>query len=348
MGNLDGFKGAIFDESQALKEAKSQRTVAAHKVVESLPGDAMVMMLTGTPILNRPAELIEPLKMLGVLSDEPGSRMTSRWFKNRYCWDKASGSYRGATNESELAKFLRSTIMVRRTKDQVLTELPAKVRVPQWVQLSPDAKRLFDSLASEIVKRYRRENKWNIQDITALRNAAGEAKARDALDWARTFLADTGKQLVIFAHHQVVQHYLIDGLRRAGYNVTTILGSQKDVEEHKAEFQAGRSRVIVCSIKAAGVGHTLTAASDVLMVEQCWTPADHWQAEDRLHRIGQEGSVTAYYLLAEDTVIDDYMFSLVAGKAETVHKVTDNQDAQTDERSTVAGMLDRLSERYAA
>jgi SNF2 family DNA or RNA helicase len=348
MADLSRFKGAIFDESQALKEPTSKRTRAAHKVVGGLSPEGLVMMLTGTPVLNRPAELIQPLLMLGVLSDEPGSRMTSKWFKNRYCWDSASRSYSGATNESELSKFLRATVMVRRTKEQVLTELPAKVRVPQWVQLSAEAKRLFDTLASDIVRQYRATGKWYIQDITALRKAAGEAKALDALTWAVDFLANTDKQLVVFAHHQATQDYLITGLRKAGHTVTHILGSQKDVEAHKAAFQAGDSRVIVCSIKAAGVGHTLTAASDVLMVEQCWTPADHWQAEDRCHRIGQTSSVTAWYLLAEDTVIDDYMFELVAGKAETVNKVTDDESAKADERSTVTQMLDRLSERYAA
>lgn len=346
MADLSMFKGAIFDEAHFLKEGASKRTQAAHKVVAAVPEQGLAMFLTGTPVLNRPRELVELLLMMGVLSNEPGSRKTSRWFLNRYCYDKASGGYGGATNEGELAKFLRSVGMVRRTKDQVLTELPAKVRVPQWVQLSPVAKRRFDALAADIVRKYRQTGKWYIQDITALRKAAAEAKAIDGLAWAREFLSTTDKQLVIFAHHQVAQNMLIDGLTKDGYLVTHVLGSQKDVEEHKARFMAGTSRVIVCSIRAAGVGHTLTAAQDVLLVEQSWTPADHWQAEDRLHRIGQTGSVTAWYLLAEDIVIDDYMFDLVAGKASVVHKITDDADAMADERSIVAGLMDKLAERY--
>lgn len=346
MADLSRFKGAIFDEAHYLKEWTAKRTQAASKVVEGIPEDGLTLMLTGTPVLNRPTELIPMLTMLGVLSDEPGSRTTSRWFKNRYCWDKDSSSYSGATNKSELSKYLRSTVMVRREKGQVLTELPPKVRVPQWVKLSPEAKRRFDALASGIVRSYRATGKWDIQQITRLRTAAAEAKAIDALAWAQAFLADTDKQLVIFAYHQVMQHHLIEGLRKGGYLVTTILAGQKDIEDHKAQFQAGTSRVIVCSMKAAGVGHTLTAAQDVLMPEQNWTPADHWQAEDRTHRIGQLGSVTAWYLLAEDIVIDDYMFDLVAGKATTVNAITNDADAQVDERSTVAALMDKLADRY--
>lgn len=348
MADLSRFKGAIFDEAHYLKEDTSQRTRAARKVAGGLGDEGLLMFLTGTPVLNRPAELIQPLLMLGVLSEEPGSRMTPKWFKNRYCWDKASRSYTGATNETELSRFLRSTCMVRRTKDQVLTELPAKVRVDQWVSLDAEARKEFDARARQGLAQAKQTRAEAIVYLGTLRRTVGLAKTVFAVNWAHDFLTTTGKQLVVFAHHQEVQQALILGLRERGHNVTHILGSQRDVEEHKARFQAGTSRVIVCSIKAAGVGHTLTAASDVLMVEQSWTPADHWQAEDRCHRIGQTDSVTAWYLLAEDTVIDDYMFNLVAGKADTVDAITDNAEATADQRSTVTELLDRLSERYAS
>jgi SNF2 family DNA or RNA helicase len=78
-------------------------------------------------------------------------------------------------------------------------------------------------------------------------------------------------------------------------------------------------------MKAGGVGLTLTAASDVLFVEQGWTPAEHDQAEDRCHRIGQEDTVSAWYLLAEGT-IDDDIYALVAQKRLVVDAVTDGDD----------------------
>jgi SWI/SNF-related matrix-associated actin-dependent regulator 1 of chromatin subfamily A len=85
------------------------------------------------------------------------------------------------------------------------------------------------------------------------------------------------------------------------------------------------ARVIVLNMKAGGVGLTLTAASDVLFIEQGWTPAEHDQAEDRCHRIGQDEHVSAWYLLAEGT-IDDDIYSLIEDKRVVVDAVTDGED----------------------
>lgn len=342
MATLADFKGFVFDEAHKVKEAKSQRTRAARKLVEQAAEDMLVLFLTGTPVLNRPRELVQPLLMLGVLSEERGAKNTPKWFLSRFCWDDATSTYNGARNTPELATFLRKA-MIRRTKGQVLTELPAKQRVELWSDLSPEARRAFDALAVEVVRRYRREHKLAIQDMTLLRKAASAAKAIDALTWARDFLESTDQKLIIFAHHIETQHAIINGLRRDDYDVCTILGAQKDVEDHKARFQEGSARVIVCSLMAAGVGHTLTAASNVLMVEQDWTPGNNVQAEDRAHRIGQENAVTIYYLLSADTVIDDYMYDLVTGKAGVIRQVVDGVHG---ERQEVSELATRLIERY--
>ena len=343
LGGVTFAGGAVFDEAHRLKEAKSQRTQAARKLAGQAAEDQLVLFLTGTPVLNRPRELVQPLLMLGVLSDEPGAKLTSRWFLNRFCWD--GQGYNGAQHTDELATFLRSC-MIRRTKAQVLTELPAKQRVELWSELSPEGRRAFDALAIEIVKRYRRTNKLTIQDLTALRRAASAAKAMDALAWARDFLDTTDEKLIVFAHHIETQHALIDGLRKDGHEVVSILGSQRDVEEHKARFQEGTARVIVCSLLAAGVGHTLTAASTVLMVEPDWTPGINVQAEDRAHRIGQLNAVTVYYMLADDTVIDDYMWDMVEGKAGVIRQVMG--DGQAREEGAHAELAARLVARFGS
>jgi SWI/SNF-related matrix-associated actin-dependent regulator 1 of chromatin subfamily A len=345
MADLTRFRGAIFDEAHRVKNPKAQRTQSAIAIMNNLPEDGLGMFLTGTPVLNRPIELVEPLKMLGVISDAPGSRLTTRDFKNRYCWDDKTRSYNGSRREEELAKLLRATVMIRRTKDQVLTDLPPKQRADQWGKLDPDTRKRYDRMAQEGLERAQGSNAEAIVYLNALRTSIAAIKADLAVEWALEFLGNCDKQLVIFAHHIPVQHAIIGGLRKAGYQVTHILGSQKDVEEHKERFQAGTSRVIVCSLMAAGVGHTLTAASDVLMVEQDWTPGNHWQAEDRCHRIGQTDAVTAWYLLAEDT-IDQYLFDIVDGKTAVVRGITDGEAGRVDERSTVAYLLAKLAERY--
>lgn len=339
MRTLADFKGMALDEAHNIKNPNALRTKAAGKIAASLPDGALRLFLTGTPILNRPEELIEPLRMLGTLSDLPGSRMTTRWFRNRYCRDQA--------REAELADLVR-TVALRRTKDQVLTDLPAKTRADQWIEMDADTRELYLKLAREGLERAQQTNAEAIVYINELRKAVGKIKTRIALDWAKNFLAGSSKQLVIFAYYQDTQHGIIDGLRAAGYDVTHILGGQStDVTEaQKARFQAGTSRVIVCSLLAAGQGHTLTAASDVLMVEQEWRPGIHWQAEDRCHRIGQADAVTAWYLLCTDTV-DVGLFNLIDGKARMVKAVMDGDTDGEQEISTVAYLLGMVEGQLA-
>jgi len=131
----------------------------------------------------------------------------------------------------------------------------------------------------------------------------------------------------VFAHHISVVDALAakyGGLRVAGKDSSE--ARQAAVDTFQSDPDA---RVIVLNMKAGGVGLTLTAASDVLFVEQGWTPAEHDQAEDRCHRIGQEEHVSAWYLLAEGT-IDDDIYALIAKKRLVVDAVTDGDDEAQD------------------
>lgn len=144
---------------------------------------------------------------------------------------------------------------------------------------------------------------------------------------------------MIFAWHIEVQQALIE--RLADLKVTTILGSQKDVEDHKARFQAGESKVMVCSMQAGAQGHTLTAAEDVLFIEQGWTPGVHSQCEDRTYgRVNDLHGTTAHYLLADDT-IDVTIFNLIEAKRSVVDAVTDGT-VQNDNGSIVNDLVDAL------
>ncbi len=107
-----------------------------------------------------------------------------------------------------------------------------------------------------------------------------------------------------------------------------MLGEDKADERQEAvrRFQEDpETRIIVCSIKAAGIGITLTAASNVLMVESAWTPSDMDQAEDRLHRMGQEGQVTVWNMVAEDS-FDEDMAAMIAEKRAVVTAATDGRE----------------------
>ena len=136
-----------------------------------------------------------------------------------------------------------------------------------------------------------------------------------------------GSEMCIRDSHITVVDAIADkygGVRVAGKD------SQKVRQEAIDKFQNDPScRVIVLNMKAGGVGLTLTSASDVLFVEQGWSPADHDQAEDRCHRIGQDANVSAWYLLANET-IDQDIYKLISDKRFVVDAVTDGDEYSDD------------------
>lgn len=155
--------------------------------------------------------------------------------------------------------------------------------------------------------------------VNKLKKLTAEGKFQSVVDWIEDFL-ESGEKLVVFAHHQDIIKRLADHFK-ADY-----ITGDVDVETRQGyveRFQNDpRSRVLFLNLKAGGVGLTLTAASNVAFVELGWTPSDMSQAEDRIHRIGQRNSVTAWYLMGENT-IDNDIFELIEEK----RKVTDGVNA---------------------
>jgi SWI/SNF-related matrix-associated actin-dependent regulator 1 of chromatin subfamily A len=132
-------------------------------------------------------------------------------------------------------------------------------------------------------------------------------------------------------HHQSVLQALVKELRDEGIEVVHIFGSDNASARTAAvdDFQKGSAQVFVGSIAAAGVGITLTAASDMLIVERVWRPGDLVQAEDRIHRIGQSRGVTITYMDCENS-IDRRLASLLADKTKTSASVIDGINLDDD------------------
>lgn len=178
----------------------------------------------------------------------------------------------------------------------------------------------------------------HLTQTTVLRRVAAKAKMDAATEWIENFQNDTGRKLIVFAHHVEV----VDELANR-YNAPKISGSVSMEDRQRAidSFQGDpNTRVIVCNIRAAGVGITLTEASDVLFVEQDWTPAAMDQAEDRVHRIGQTADkVTAHYLLAAGT-IDERMYGVVERKRKVVGAATDGTAIEDEEEGSIQAVFD--------
>jgi SWI/SNF-related matrix-associated actin-dependent regulator of chromatin subfamily A-like protein 1 len=328
-----GIIAVVADESQYIKNKSAKRTQACMDLAD---GVKTRIALTGSPLLNRPGELVAQLEFL----DQMKSFGRWRSFLEQFSRKKEPGARSNALLE-DLGALLKSRCMIRRMKSDVLRELPEKTDVDLEISLR---------LGEEY---YSAENYFldtldgpGVGDTAALgalaklRRMLGEAKINQACGWIQDFLESTGRaSLVVFAHHRTVQSALV---RRFG--ALALAGGMKDADRTEVvrAFQAGENRVIVCSLKGASTAITLTRASHVLFVERDWTPATHAQATDRCHRIGQEQPVTSYYLTVVGS-FDEDMRSILKRKKAVIDGVLNEAAMKGSDASlAVAAMAKRL------
>ena len=356
-------QAVIFDECHYLKSRQAKRTKAAKDLAEGC--GRIRLALSGTPILNRPSELVTQLELLGRIDEFGGY-----WqFVRRYC-NAFNGTYgtdtTGAANLEELNHRLRATCFIRRNKIDVLTELPAKQRsiVPleitnraeytkaeedliNWIReqaLKTADMGLFSSEADREAHADAAANRARAAEqlvrIEALKKLSALGKMDGVTSWIEDFL-QSGEKLIVFAYHVDIVQELA---RR--FNAPAIYGAV-DLQTRQAavdQFQNDpKCRVIVLNLQAGGVGLTLTAASNVATVELGWTPGLHDQAEDRCHRIGQEAQVTAWYLLAEKT-IDEEIQALIDKKRIVVTAATDGK-TPLEQGNVMGDLLEKLKGR---
>ena len=307
---FDFVRTVIVDESHYIKNPKAKRT---DEVRIAAKYAQTVLCLDGTPILNRPKDLFPVLNML-----KPSLYSNFFQFALKFCAGTKTPfgwNFDGASNLDTLAEELRSTCMIRRTKEEVLPDLPEKTRAflpldidmnaydgqsgtfDDWIESRGEA---GVSKAEALVK------------VGAMRRFVCDQKYRDVLAWCRDFL-ETGRSLVIFTHHRQYAKKFADALQGALYSGEV---SHEERDLAVARFQAGEVKVIALTLDSGGEGITLHRAQDALFFEVAWNASKQRQAEDRIHRIGQKGAVTCYYPYARNTV-EDTMLELLRWKAET-------------------------------
>jgi SWI/SNF-related matrix-associated actin-dependent regulator 1 of chromatin subfamily A len=332
-------RALVLDESHYCKNAAAKRTQAVQRLSEAVPRDGLVLALTGTPVMNRPPELISQLRILGRLGDfGSGAQFGKR--------------FRGTDAHLRLHWHLRARCFARRLKADVLPQLPAKTRgvVPieldnepeyrlaerdliAWLQSQPLNLRELDAKVAAALRAER------LVRLNALKLLAARGKLAAALAWIHDFCS-SGERLVVFAHHREIQRALIERFPHALH----ILGEDSPVARDRAlrafqEPDSAENQLIVCSIEVAGHGITLTRSSNVAFLELDWTPAKHDQAEDRCHRIGQLDTVNASYLLAAGTV-DETIATLLERKRAVIGAVTDG--LAEDEEGVVDALIREL------
>jgi SWI/SNF-related matrix-associated actin-dependent regulator 1 of chromatin subfamily A len=339
----------ILDECHLLKTPEAQRSRVALSSRASRR-----LALSGTPMPNgRPIELHPILSWL----DPDKWPLNSRFaFAQRYCgarytafgWDLS-----GSSNTAELGEVLRASVMIRRTKAEVLPQLPPKLRRVVEITPSTDLKALVD-------REFDTFNQWQNsqgQDSESSLKSAPRLKTNvfvRGLDWEKlasarlalalakvpivagfvreTFEAGSGK-IVLFAHHREMIARLAESLSFASpvllHGGTAPLERKRAIEQFKTDE---KTRVFIGQIQASGLGITLApASSHCIFAELSWVPSELSQCEDRLHRIGAQDSVLVQHLVLSGS-LDAIMVRVLIKKQQVLDSVL---DAHVSPRSCV-------------
>lgn len=332
------FKSVGVDESHKCKDGTTQQ---AKLVMGITKGKEYVYELTGTPVVNKPKDLIPQLIIVDRLRDivshlpDPGGRDYTGYkrFNDRYC-----GGGNDATNLKELNYRLNLHCFYRREKSEVLKDLPAKMR--QVILCEITNREEYTKAENEFVDYLKSVR--GCTDAEVMRKLRGEVmvkmgilkqiSARGKIDTVREYvneILDSGEKVVLFCNLREIG----DSLKQIYPQAVMIRGGMSSEEKDLSvrRFQNDhRADVAICSITAAGVGLTLTASSRVGFVEFPWTFAGCEQCEDRTHRIGQDDSVQCSYFLGEDT-IDRYCYEIIQNKKSIAMDVTGAVDDVAEE-----------------
>jgi len=343
--NINIFESVVFDESHKIKDP----TTTVSKLVRGICAKKKVVIaLTGTPILNKPKDLVAQLLAIGQLEAVAGNY---KHFMNRYCGGMAGA---GATNLEELNYKLKTTCFFQRLKKDVLKDLPDKVH--QIVYCDITTRDEYNKASTDLAN-YLKENK-DKTDAEVAKSMRGEVmvkigilkqiSARGKMNEVSEYIeeiVDADEKVGVFLHHKEIANFVKEKFP------STLLytGSQSDEEKNKAvhDFQKckkcdirfenhvncdhehvpSNNKIIALSTKAGGVGLTLTAASRMAVIELPWHPADCEQIESRFHRMSQKNSVQCTYFLGKDT-IDEHIYDIIEKKraiADTVLGVSDDR-----------------------
>lgn len=299
-----GFKAVIFDEIQELRHNGTEKYSAASLLSGSVEH---VKGLSGTPIYNRGGEIWNVMNIIEYHCLGDWDSFTREW-----CDGYGSDTVR---DPELLGDYLRREgLLFRRTKAEVLKELPPKRRVVQTVDF--DAGVYSDLIQEAIQKAKLMESMKDVFErgrltreiVNDTRQAIGIAKS----DYVAAFvkmLLEGGERVLLFAYHHAVFDIYMDELKH--FNPVKITGKENSKQKQDAvdAFMNGDTNICLISLRAAA-GLNLQKSNCVVFGELDWSPAIHSQGEDRAHRMGQEDSVLCYYLVAEegtDETIQEYL-----------------------------------------
>jgi SNF2 family DNA or RNA helicase len=380
-----GFRGLVVDEAHYIKNKKSQRSQnvleVSHRIRQRV-ARPLLMALTGTPLINDIEDFRAIWQVLGWIEErKPGNTLMAALEETGFT--PADHGFYPAARQAVVDLGI-----VRRRKVDVAADIPARRIADLPVELEGAVGRSIrqaeDQLAQRLVGRYqaalehRRAGSSHVgldgidhelvrrvaerevaegseaktgDNVFTMVRKIGQAKAELATDYAVQLARSAGK-VVFFAKHLDVMDTAEEIFARRGVRTTTIRGDQTRTARQAAIdgfVDDPDVKVIVCSLTAAGVGINLQVASNVVLAELSWTNAEQTQAIDRVHRIGQHEPVTAWRIIAAQT-IDSKIAELIDSKAGLAARALDGADeeatttADVQVETLVAILTEALSE----
>ena len=319
------FQTIIADEVQYIADPETIRARAILQIAGALP-ESKKLFISGTPYETKTSQFFTCLSILDPIE------FNNRYkYLMRYCDPKKTffgWKFDGLSNAEELHQKI-SRFMIRRLKKDVLTQLPPKIRAIVPMQVSKSERKIYDEVDLQFEKDIisgKKDKSAQIGHISHLKQASYKAKEKAVIKWIKDYLTFQNQKLVVFIYHHSTYDSLMQefGYCSVGLTGETPPGKRQEVVD---KFQNDpKTFLFIGQIKASGVGLTLTKASATCFVEFGSTAPQHEQAEDRVHRIGQEAdSVMAYYLILENSIEQDIM-STLERRNKDMKKLMNNED----------------------
>lgn len=351
----DSIKLIIIDECQKIKNHLSGRAKAIQKICKNVEH---IIPMSGTPIKNHAGEYFTVLNLIA-----PRVFPHYATFIEKECdsYNNGWGYKVGGLRNPELFHEKTKDFILRRTKDEVLPDLPAKTRKFFHCELdsrlnkaySEALKELDDFIYGDETEGMSAFEKGScmIAIMTKMRQVTGIGKVMNCVDFLQEFLESNERKITVFAHHHLAVNMLVENLNNylKENNQPEVLNLHAGLDGTKRQamiekFRDSNHRVLIASTLAAGEGLNLQFCSDAIMLERQWNPGNEQQAEDRFHRFGQLNKVSITYMIASET-IDEYFTELVESKRAIVASTLDNKEVKWDEASLMTELANILVTR---
>ena len=338
----------VCDEVQHLRSKTTQKYTAIKKLA-ALKSINYRVGLSGTPIYNHGSEIWSIVDIL-----KPGLLGNFKEFCEYFCYLDERGKAIVLENKrTSLHEELKKHVMIRRKKSDVLKDLKDKVRYKEIIaadetyyknQLDQIWHKHEEELKNAETEFYKSASYQRA--IQSERQAAGIAKLPHVIDFVKNIM-EIEESVVVFCHHKSIHKLLHESLHE--FSPVSIIGGQTDKARQDSidRFQNGDTKLMIAGLRAGNLGINLTRAKYVIFAELDWSPAYHYQAEDRLHRIGQKNTVFAYYLIGSGT-LDDHVADILVDKSYEIDAIMDQKQESFENKDKAKLILAQIHDKISS